>query len=166
MNIFMPHPSVKQSVKMLDDVRLRKQILECYQLCNLYERLLTDKNIKNGYKNHPIFKYYFIENDGIQFVITYAFMACFEYEYRFEKLHKYSEYFAKLIDCSYDEESFRPAYIAGQKLKGNQIIDNTYNCYALYKIKLVDKWHSDTAKGRPPKWTNRQTPEFYTKLVY
>lgn len=31
----------------------------------------------------------------------------------------------------------------------------------IYPQKLIDKWDTDKAKGRNPKWTNRGVPEFY-----
>lgn len=40
MNIFMPEPTIEQSVAALDDSRLNKQILECRQIINANDHII------------------------------------------------------------------------------------------------------------------------------
>jgi hypothetical protein len=46
----------------------------------------------------------------------------------------------------------------GSKGKPNYI-RTTENVSELYQKKLINKWQNDK---RPPKWTNREKPDFYT----
>ena len=55
---------------------------------------------------------------------------------------------------------FTPYYMEGSKDSPN-CIRTTENVSRLFQDKLCKMWDNDKANGRPPKWTNRQAPEFY-----
>ena len=94
MNIFLPYEnSMTASVSNLDDLRLNKQILECYQLLSNAIKEQNGEEIK-GYKNHPIYVHY---KQYWQFLYTYGTYCCFEYEYRFGKTHKLLFEFEKIV---------------------------------------------------------------------
>lgn len=59
---------------------------------------------------------------------------------------------------------FTPYYMEGSKGQPNYI-RTTENVSALFQDKLCKKWEQDKAKGRNPKWTNRDVPEFYEKWL-
>jgi hypothetical protein len=61
-----------------------------------------------------------------------------------------------------EKPKFTPYYMEGSKGQPNYI-RTTENVSALFQQKLINKWNNDKAKGREPKWTNRQVPEFYKK---
>lgn len=160
MNIFLPYEqNINKSVEALDDKRLVKQILEIYQLLQIYEKeksgiILTGA----GYHNHPIYKYY---KQYPNFLYLYGWYACQEYSYRFDKHHRYEEYFAFEINSSKRAENYFyiPFYAEGSK-NSKYCIRTTENVSTLYQDKLISKWLSDK---QTVKWTNRDYPEFFKK---
>ena len=59
---------------------------------------------------------------------------------------------------------FTPYYMEGSKGQAHYI-RTTENVSKLFQDKLCKKWEEDKAKGRNPKWTNRDVPEFYEKWI-
>ena len=49
MQTFLPHATNRDSLDALDNKRLNKQILECYQILNI----LTEQSQGTGWRNHP-----------------------------------------------------------------------------------------------------------------
>lgn len=173
MNIFLSQDSVADSVKDLDDVRLQKQAVEVYQLLTLaIKEQQEGHEVKAGHYHHPVYLFY---KDNIPFLAYYGYECCREYYYRFNKWHSLVWFFDNELErqglfgldtdgyVEYCEiPKFTPYYMEGSKGKPNYI-RTTDNVSALFQQKLINKWNSDKAKGRPPKWTNRQVPEFYKK---
>lgn len=154
MNIFMPYESIEDSVKSLDDVRLNKQILECYQI------MQVALGNSSGYKNHPIVKHY-IQYPG--FTARYGSACCLEKLIRYGSYHTYSDFFKDYVSLS-DNEDYR--YFCAEGSIGTPECIRTYNkdeVLKLYKQKLINKWESDINKGRSPTWTNREPPRFWTE---
>ena len=157
MNIFLPYENdVNKSVQSLCDLRLNKQILECYQL---FKNALKEKNEEEvkGYKNHPIYVHY---KSNIEFLAMYGLCCCREYYGRFHKTHKLEETFIQFMWGKTAPVEYTPFYMQGSKGQLNYI-RTTENVSELYQKKLCEKWENDKAKGRPPKWTNRDIPSFY-----
>lgn len=160
MNIFLPYEDdVVESVKALDNARLNKQIVECMAI------ITASEGITKGYRNHPITVFY---GDNLDFVYYYGFCCCREYAYRFGKyhemhwvLHKGANPDGKMF---VKQPDYTPYYMEGSKGQPNYI-RTTDNVSALFQQKLINKWNNDKAKCRPPKWTNRQVPEFYKKEI-
>lgn len=173
MNIFLSQDTVADSVKDLDDLRLQKQLVECYQLLTLaIKEQQEGKEIKAGHYHHPVYLFY---KNNLPFLAYYGYECCREYNYRFKKWHSLTWYFDNELEClgfySFDSEGyiqaleipkFTPYYMEGSKGQPNYI-RTTENVSALFQTKLCNKWNTDKAKGRPPKWTNRAAPEFYKK---
>lgn len=163
MNIFLPYEkNINKSVISLDDKRLNKAVLETYQLLSNAIKESKGEEIK-GYKNHPIYLWY---KNSYQFLFEYGLMCCLEYSYRFNKTHSLEIEFHKL---SYEfpmrmVAKYTPYYMEGSKGHPSYI-RTTENVSKLYQQKLCKKWNSDKAKGRPPKWTNREIPSFYIKFL-
>lgn len=166
MNIFLPYEdSVERSVQSLDDLRLNKQILECYQLLS---NAIKEKNggVVVGYKNHPIYAHY---KGNIPFLANYGYQCCMEFMRRFDKVHSLHPIFLNYnyqfnSKCYNGQPEYVPFYMEGSKDSPN-CIRTTENVSELYQKKLIDKWDTDKAKGRNPKWTNRGVPEFYSKTM-
>ena len=173
MNIFLSQNNVVNSIKDLDDLRLQKQLVEAYQLITLAIREKeVGHEIKAGHYHHPVCLFY---KDNINFLAYYGYISCCEYLHRFNKQHALLEYFrtkcTEMLDISVYGNSIEhvfiapkyiPYYMEGSKGQPNYI-RTTKNVSALFKQKLIKKWENDKAKGRPPKWTNREVPEFYKK---
>lgn len=162
MNIFMPETSIEKSVSILDDKRLIKQILECYQIVNINDRLLKGEQ-KVGYANHPVVKFY---RDKRKFVIKYGYEACVEYWFRFGKNHAYHAFFS--YECLAKQDNINDydiIYIAKPNTDEctivNHIIEKQNDiadvCKAFRK-KLINKWQNDK---RQPKWSNHNKPYWY-----
>lgn len=174
MNLFLPFENdVKSSVECLDNARLNKQILECYQLLT---SAIKEKNGEkpNGWYKHPVYVFY---RDDIEFLDYYGFICCCEYFFRFHKMHKLANKFGviykgKMTSLKDDyymvniwaTPKFTPYYMEGSKGQPNYI-RTTENVSALFQAKLCKKWEQDKAKGLPPKWTNRPVPQFYEKFL-
>ena len=172
MNIFLPYEdNVIKSVEVLDNCRLIKQILETKQLLlNALHESWGDE-IK-GYKNHPVYVHF---KGNIPFLVYYGYIACQEYQYRFGKTHELFCEFSQLLQTKYTEyvdcvnykviqPPYTPYYMEGSKGQPNYI-RTTENVGNLFKQKLIKKWENDKAKGRPPKWTNREVPQFYQDFM-
>ena len=157
MNIFLPYDnSATLSARALDDKRLLKQILETRQI------LQVAKGESKGFKNHPITKHYI---EYPEFLIYYGYCCCVEYKYRFNKKHAYYNYFEEeYFNINIERLFWIPLYAAGAK-NSPDCVRTIKNVSKLYQNKLCEKWDEDVAKGQPPKWTNRLTPEFYYKRM-
>ena len=164
MNIFLSSSSAKQSIQELDDLRLQKQLVEVYQLLTLaIKEQQEGKEIKAGHYHHPVYLFY---KDNPSFLCSYGRKCCIEYEHRFDKEHALKDKF-RLIHIIYDlqfEPNYTPYYMEGSKGQPNYI-RTTENVSALFQQKLIKKWEQDKAKGRQPKWTNREVPQFYQQWL-
>lgn len=172
MNIFLPYENdIQKSVQSLDDLRLNKQILECYQLLSNAFKEQRGEEIK-GYKNHPIYVHY---KSNPHFLCLYGWVCCEEYLHRFNKCHKLRGFFYNIKSTTvlyytfckmkegkpYDKFEYTPFYMEGSKGQPNYI-RTTENVSALYQAKLITKWETDK---KPPKWTNREMPSFYRSFI-
>lgn len=170
MNIFLPYEKdVKKSVENLDSLRLNKQILETK---TLLEFVLNNSTI---YGNHPVAQFY---KDNPKFLAYYGYECCIEFCYRNRKWHLFTKYFNDIMDdykmFEYDGDEgyiismeipkFTPYYMEGSLGQPNYI-RTTENVSKLFQDKLCKKWDTDKAKCRPPKWGDREIPEFYKKHI-
>ena len=156
MNLFLPYENnVGKSVQSLDDKRLIKQILEIYQLVQLWEKEKQGIDLGNrGYHKHPIYLHY---KRYPKFLYFYGYSACLEYKFRFKQDHTYYEYFLTkyLKDKTFKH---KPFYMEGSKNDKLNCIRTLENVSLLYQRKLVHKW-LNFGKCQPT-WTNRKKPEF------
>lgn len=160
MNMFITHKNdLFLSAKCLDDARLNKQILECK---TMYEAIMRweDGEVGVGYLRHPVVQHY---KDYPLVLITFGFVCCMEYDYRFGRRHALNNWFYDIgmtTGKKFEYKSFVPFYC--QKPKSDPThIRTTENTDELFQKRLCEKWDSDKAKGRPPKWTRREVPHFY-----
>lgn len=167
MNIFLSNSSAKQSIQELDDLRLQKQLVEVYQLLTLAIKEQEEGHeIKAGHYHHPVYLFY---KSNIPFLAYYGWKCCQEYQYRFSKWHSLSYYFSDMVTNNMAEFGMKipkhtPYYMEGSKGQPNYI-RTTKNVGELFRQKLIKKWEQDKAKGRQPKWTNRQVPQFYQQWL-
>lgn len=175
MNIFLSSSSAKQSIQELDDLRLQKQLVEVYQLLTLAIKEQEEGHeIKAGHYHHPVYLFY---KDNIPFLTYYGYECCREYHHRFNKWHSLTDYFdARMYDFNmfvFDSDGYilameipqyTPYYMEGSKGQPNYI-RTCDNVSALFQAKLCKKWDDDKSKGRQPKWTNRDVPQFYQQWL-
>lgn len=173
MNIFLSKDNVVGSLQDLDDLRLQKQLVEAYQLLTLaIKEQEVGHEVKAGHYHHPVYLFY---KNNPKFLCYYGYIACQEYKYRFNKTHKLFFIFQQLIISKFadmvDLESWKvvqpaysPYYMEGSLGQPNYI-RTTEGVSGLFRAKLINKWQADKAKGRNPKWTNREMPEFYKKYL-
>lgn len=155
MNIFLPYDGIEESVRSLDDLRLNKQILECYQI---HEVALGNSQ---GYVNHPIVKHY---AQYPRFVARYGYQCCLEYFNRRNTRHKYFDYFEYHRRGTHIPEKYPFEYFYAEGSKNSPSSIRTYDkdrVLKLYQQKLVKKWTKDISKGKPPQWSNTQPPFFW-----
>lgn len=159
MNMLITDSDLKVSARNLDDRRLIKQILECYQIIKVNERVaLGEDNV--GYRNHPVIVFY---RDYPDYVIDFGLACCKEYTFRFGRIHAYDNEFTKLAVARmnshpngiYNCYPEAPIYVEGK----TQVSDIT--SYDLFMKKMLNKWHNDRLK---PKWTRRISPRWYDKV--
>ena len=175
MNVFLPYENdVVASVQSLDDVRLNKQAVECYQLLTSAVKERNGVPIK-GHRNHPIYVFY---KNNLEFLAYYGYRCCEEYQERFGKEHSLEGYFFECLknldvtmitfsgNICFDvvQPKYTPYYMEGSKGQPNYI-RTTENVSVLFQSKLCKKWDADKEKGRPPRWTNRNIPDFYIKYL-
>ena len=164
MNIFLPYENdINKSVQSLDNLRLNKQILETYQLLTNAIKEKRGQDVK-GYTNHPVYVFY---KTNLPFLMWYGYSCCREYQYRFQKPHKLTTNFMSaimLFNVVEENVAYIPYYMEGSKGQPNYI-RTTENVSALFQQKLINKWNNDNAKGRQPRWTNRNIPDFYIKYL-
>ena len=160
MNLFVPYEDIEKSVRALDDKRLNKQILECYQI------LQVALGNSRGYENHPVVKHYIAYPNGCLFC---AVLACRKYLYRFNKTHKYHDFFDYVFDnveliAPYKNRHYSLNYIYVEYPATDPRCireTDTERVTALFRDKLVRKWKRDIENRRPPRWTKRGAPEFW-----
>lgn len=158
MNVFLPYESLEESARCLDDLRLNKQILECFQI------MQVGLGSSKGYRNHPIVKHWAM---SLKSLSKYALYCCIEYEKRRGYQHKYHESF---MDCAMNDlfQDAKPlVYFCAEGSLGTPECIRTYDkeeVMKLYKQKLINKWLEDISKGREPKWTNSNPPDFWINL--
>ena len=164
MNIFMPEALIADSVFALDDKRLIKQILECYQIIRINERVLAGEE-DVGYRNHPVVKFY---RDKLPFVATYGKFACYEYYMRFCKHHQYDNFFfdeaelygrPEIYDILYCEKRSTGLYENSVRYDVRNDIEPE-DTHLMFRQKLIKKWDTDK---RTPTWTNQTKPAWYSK---
>ena len=155
MNLFMPYEDITKSVQALDDKRLNKQILECYQI------LQVAIGRSHGYENHPVVKHY---KNYADFVFTYAIECCKEWRCRFNQIpaiHASFSVIAVFDDVKIIDEVPILLYAEYPATDPRCIREtDTDKVTQLFRDKLIRKWKQDIENGRPPKWTKREKPSF------
>lgn len=163
MNIFLPYEeSIKLSVQSLDNVRLQKQAVECWQLLTTAIEERNGDEVK-GHSKHPVYNFY---KDNTDFLAFYGLQCCIEWEWRNNKPHSLTDHFR--FEASTRFESlieYQQYYMEGSK-NTPECIRTTRYVSQLFQAKLVKKWLSDIEKGRTPKWGVRKEPDFWIRYLY
>lgn len=155
MNIFVSSFDPVESAQVLDNSRLIKMILESAQILSTVLHL---NNIKSPYKpthkNHPVVKWTNESSENYWWLLEHFQALCHEYEDRFHKTHKSSQYHDNFVDGYFQLNLTNDMTPFVNCTKFSNIKEITQ----AYRLALIDKWNNDK---RPPKWTNCSPPEWY-----
>lgn len=154
MNIFVSSNDPIESAIVLDDLRLRKMILESVQILSTV--ISTRGGIaayKPTHKNHPCTKWVNESRTNFMWLCKHTKALSNEYTKRFNKVHKSSLLINDLENQNHliPDNGILP-FVNCTNFKEVKEITQAY------RLALNDKWKNDK---RPPKWTNSSPPEFY-----
>lgn len=167
MQIFLTDKSYEKCAIHLDDKRLNKIIIESAQIastslwindCSLAETLYSEGKIYlPSHEHHPLCKWCADHGDNFVCVVSYSYVFCEEYEYRFGKPHATKKKLHYLMTCGYPENItvFQPKIQMPNCTTNNKHIDDIY---LAYQKELCYKWDNDKVI---PKWTRREKPIWY-----
>ena len=159
MNIFVTDPDPRKCAIALDDARLRKMIVETAQLLSTALHEWGHEQAANVYKpthrNHPCNLWARTRVANARWLYEHLDAMGEEFRTRFDKSHKTHglvvPFYAALRDL-YDEE-----YNETSPFPNCTPYKEWDDVTEAYKQTLRDKWANDK---RPPKWTNRELPEW------
>lgn len=167
MNIFATDKNPSIAAACLDDVRLRKMLVESAQiLCTAVSVLPThiyDYEKSPLYKpthiNHPSVKWAIESKENWCWLFRYWWSLHEEYDLRFNKNHLT---FTKLSVELY--KIWEKLFFTLKKPTEFIYVgtDQVGNVFEKYRNLLNEKWKSDIEKNRSPKWTVRGKPEWAT----
>ena len=165
MNIFITDSKPSIAATCLDDVRLRKMIVESAQiLCTVVSQLpdfMYDYEKSPLYKpthqGHPCVRWAGVYSENWNWLFRYWWFLHDEYVFRFKKHHL----------------TFTKLWIALSKIRTElffTVLEPEYFVYVgteqsgdvfeKYRNLLNEKWKADIEKNRSPKWTLREKPEW------
>lgn len=164
MNIFAPHRSPRNCAKALDDVRLRKMVLETAQiLCTVLNEMAGKKvtPYSSTHKGNRLVKWAETPRNWI-WLWDLGMELGREYHYRFGKMHASFLVIQAVIDAAPKEWPRRDYWpkswvnaTTNQKLGLDYThIKNTRKAYRKY---LRKRWKLDK---KPPTWTRRGAPSW------
>lgn len=152
MNLFVTHQNPAVSVQHLDDVRLRKMVLETAQILSTCMHLRGEwAPYKPTHINHPVVQWANSNDDNLDYVVTYFINIDHEYRFRFNKRHKstvYVNYFCNRIR----QTPTVPNYFVNCTPFKDEL-----DVFKAYQKTLLDKWSKDKIKLT---WTKRVRPDF------
>lgn len=170
MNLFTISDNTKYCAQCLDDVLLGKTIIESAQMLStaihMNENIFVkpDGIYKKYNANEEHNKWVRESKSNYKWTFFYLCDCLNEYKYRFGKEHDTRNIVPIL--CIY--ENFFPMVemtpftrkFSKDLENYNELMEIKDTCWA-YKQYLISKWKEKTLKGKEPKWTNRNKPDFY-----
>jgi len=159
MNIFVTNKNPKIAATHLDDLRLRKMILETAQLLStaMNEAGVMKGPYKSTHINHPCSKWTRESFSNFHWLTEYFIALNKEYYYRFSKYHACSQYIELFSDSVIDFISEHDNLNELTPFVNCTIFKEESNTFRAYREALNRKWLVDK---RPPKWTKRTKPDW------
>jgi hypothetical protein len=149
MQIFRPYRDHEKSAKYLDDSRLNKQVLECFQVIKSCLTKLELMDGKSGWFNHPITQH--VWNDGKPFIPDlYNFMMVCNREWLRRGKNRGIDFtnqmndVCQVIKTSKEFFSWKPLPM----FYSYQDTRTKNNVPRLYRDLLREKWKSDKRSPR------------------
>lgn len=184
MNIFASSESAVESAKALDDVRLRKMIVESAQmLCTTLRLKAVSGNYselaelvagapelyKAAYDKHPCTLWVAADWNNWGWLYQHWVALSWEYLDRFGKPHLTHSKLKSVLHTAYEATSaFRPLGLSERSPKEFIYVGSLPpkgGVHESYRALLLHKWAADAAKRRPPRWTNTTPPAFYLSTL-
>lgn len=177
MNLFTISDNPKICFQALDDILVRKGLLEAAQMISTAIRVNAD-NIEEPIPDDVLYKTYNAGEDhnvwvrsnqkNYRWTFYYLMAGLEEYQYRWGKQHdawkiaRYASQFEKYFpkgDMTPFPRRFNKDYENYHELME---MNDTFKAYQKY---LVTKWDRDTGEDlrKKPTWTKREPPEFYKR---
>lgn len=161
MNIFFLHLNQRKCAKWHVDKHVVKMILESTQLLCSAHHIFPNKNnlytppYKLTHKNHPCSKWVRESLSNYKWLVKLAKELCFEYTYRYGKIHKCEAYIFELENNFPDIKDIgltTPAQAMNEEYKSSDNnIENIIEAYKNYYYFEKYDLHS---------WKKRNVPEF------
>lgn len=158
MNIFYVSKDLTQCAQALDDIRLRKMVLETAQILETAAFLNgCNTSYQPTHTGHPCVVWATVSAANFATLLDLFKKLCSEYEFRFQKGHASASLLEEL-------EEFAPRIQHGEKTPPPNCTDfKDEPCTTTaYRRHLVAKWRRDATAGRSPKWTRREPPLWLT----
>jgi len=169
MQIFLTSPDYAQCARDLDDVRLRKIIVESAQIastalwinnCDLAETL-TSQGLcyLPSHENRPLVKWAASDYEVFRDCLRYCQCLCDEYFDRFYKKHKTFNICMNLVSIALPKHFKKyEQWVEIVYVNATTNHKHIHDVYEAYRQELCLKWKNDK---KPPIWTNRQQPHWY-----
>ena len=173
MQIFLSSQEVHICARNLDDLRLNKQVIEACQIastaawkldCAFGESLTAQKiAYLPTHEKHPLVLWASENYSNLTAIIHFGLACSDEYYKRFDKIHKtmknlHNFWLKLLLRLDFDSKMIESINLMPNCTINHKHIQNTHKAY---QQELILKWKNDK---KPPKWTNRCVPEFWTDL--
>lgn len=146
MQLFRPYHSHRKSAQFICDLRLNKQVVECFQISRSILIHMGILNGRGGYFQHPITQ--LIWNEGRPFLPDLCqYMNACDLEWRLRGKNRSQEFTEKMLDLErmiydhrerFDWGPMPPFYISGD----TRIIGEE-RAFMLYRELLAQKWRLD-----------------------
>lgn len=159
MNLFVTHYLPPTAATHLDDIRLRKMLLETAQmLCTELTRRGHTMPYRPTHSHHPVVLA--LRDDAtLEWTIRYFTALDTEYRFRFDKPHKSYLDCADLILPHSPPRGF-PIFANCARRADLNLNFTHLPVFFAYRQYLSARWNRDNS---PPQWTNRRSPEWFLR---
>lgn len=158
MNIFAVHINPSVCVRILDDKRVNKMILESLQMLSTCARLSQfpdkDRVMRTSFVNHPCTVWTRASQGNYKWLLSYAELLSDEADFRGFNTSSYRPYFFPLKDAlEFITPGDRTEFADCTEFKTRRDLDVTER----YQMFMTLKW---LTRDRFPSWKHRKTPWF------
>ncbi len=164
MNIFAVSHDPAECAKVLDDKRLNKMTTETAQLLSTaiheWDESVDFEVYKPTHRSHPCALW--VREQFGHFDWTFRLFTALGAEWKTRKGKVHGA--VVVIDAAeqvYDRHLSSVGTPPEPVYWCNCTPYSDRGVHAAYRQLLCDKWCQDIANGRPPRWTNRQPPEWW-----
>lgn len=163
MNLFVTDVNPLLAAQHLDDVRLRKMVLEtCQMLCTELRRRGHDMPYRSTHASHPVAAA-LSDNQVMDWTVRYMVWIDYEYGYRFGRRHASAQRCLPAILGAwrplrqYERWTGLPLFHNSARNLSRGLDFTHLSVPESYRAYLCARWASDV---RPPVWTRRERPEW------
>lgn len=162
MNIFATSPCPMQAAKNLDDKRVVKMILETAQLlCTALSESGLKTPYRSTHKSHPAALWARASRDNFKWLITHGLALCEVYKQAYGRTHKSQDVIKWCATHITHVKAGPLTQFSNCAANKSLNIDfkSEVDPVKAYRSYMQVRWQTDK---RPPTWTGRETPKWYT----